>query len=101
MLSSFGKGCALILLWVLLACIYQACIRHNDCLVGTAASNDRKKDSVVRAKKFRAKKFKRRRLRLDTGDLEITKAKDLESQLNDLSIEVIDLKVRQGIPHGY
>ena len=91
MLSSLLKGFALVVFWLACACIYQSYIRHDDCLVGSVASKDRKKSILASQKK----------IQLDLDNLEITEAKDLELQLNELSIEVINLKMRQGIPNGY
>ena len=91
MLSSLLKGFALVVFLLTCACIYQSYVRHDDCLVGSCISKDRKKSTFVRPKK----------IQLDLENLEITEAKDLELQLNELSIEVINLKVRDGIPNGY
>ena len=85
MLSSFWRGVALVVFWVFAACIYQSYLRQDSCLP-LAMPSDRK---VIK------------RLPMLIRDAEESSARELERQINEMSVEVIELKMTQGIPNGY
>lgn len=98
-ISSFWRGVALVVFWVFSACIYQSYIRQESCLP-LAMPSDRK------VKKRKLLKRKRKRLRAIhrlpavVQDAPRSQVQELEQQLNEMSIEVIELKMTQGIPNG-
>lgn len=71
--------------WVFAACIYQSYLRQDSCLP-LAMPSDRK---VIK------------RLPMLIRDVEESNARELERQINEMSVEVIELKMKQGIPNGY
>lgn len=71
--------------WVFAACIYQSYLRQDSCLP-LAMPSDRK---VIK------------RLPMLIRDAEESSARELERQINEMSVEVIELKMTQGIPNGY
>lgn len=88
MLSSVFKGVALVMLWVCGALIYQAVLHGEDYAMPIAESSKRKGKPVL--------------LEIKVMDAELDReAKDLETQLNEMAIEVIELQMTKGIPNGY
>lgn len=85
MLSNFWRGAALVVVWIFGACVYQSYIRQEHCLP-LAMPTDRK---VIK------------QLPLLIEEAEISHAQILEQQVNEMSVEFIELKMTQGIPNGY
>jgi len=85
MLSRSWRGFALVIVWIFAACLYQSYIRQESCLPLAMPS----KRNVIK------------RLPILIEESEEVHAKDLERQINELSIDIIELKMKQGLPNGY
>ena len=85
MLSSFWRGIALVLFWLFAACVYQSYIRQDNCLP-LAMPSKRKSIEL---------------LPIIISEPEGHQARELERELNKMSIDLIEIKMTQGIPHGY
>lgn len=109
MISSFWRGIALVVVWVSCAFVYQS-LFHTYNYQNSAASTieiaPMKSDKrVVRRKRKRKLKRKRKKpylLEVRVRDSEIgVDINKLERDFNQMSVELIELKVSQGIPNGY
>jgi len=87
MLSSLAKGVALIMLWVFGALIYQALL-HGEHYAMPISPKKRKAVPMLLEIKVRDTK-------LDMG------VKELEQQVNQMALDIIELKMKEGIPNGY
>ena len=88
MLSSILKGLALVMIWVFGALLYQAVLHGEDYAMPLPETKKRKGLPVLL-------EIRVRDAELDMG------IKDVESQLNEMAIEVIELQMTRGIPNGY
>jgi hypothetical protein len=87
MLSSHLRGLCLIVFWLFLACVYQSCLREEGCLPSALP-----KDSIVLPRLMKVV--------IEDKSKSVKDLHSLEKQINKMSIEVIDLKLSQGVPHG-
>ena len=87
MLSSHLRGLCLIVFWLLLACVYQSCLREEGCL---PSALPKETSPVPRLMK----------VVIEDKSKRVKDLHSLEKQINKMSIEVIDLKLSQGVPHG-
>ena len=88
MLSSVFKGLALVTVWVFGALLYQAILHGKDYAMSLPETKKRKGLPILM-------EIRVRDAELDMG------VKDVESQLNEMAIEVIELQMTRGIPNGY
>ena len=109
MLGKFWRGVALVVFWVLCAFVYQSLLHTDDYQKSAASTMDtapmKSAKRIVRRKRKLKRKFKRKkpyllevRVRDANTDVDIHQ---MEQQLNQMSVDLIDLKVSQGIPNGY
>lgn len=87
MLSSHLRGVSLIVFWLLLACTYQSCLREEGCL---PLALPKETSAVPRLME----------IVIEDKPKSVKELHNLEKQINKMSIEVIDLKLSQGVPHG-
>ena len=110
MLGNFWRGVALVVFWVLCAFVYQSLLHTDDYKKSVASTMDtapmKSAKRVVRRKRKLKRKLKRTRkkpylLEVRVRDANTVDIHQMEKDLNQMSVDLIDLKISQGIPNGY
>lgn len=101
MLGKFWRGIALVVFWVLCAFVYQSLLHTDDYQKSVASTIESKPmKSAKRKSKRKRKKPYLLEIRVRDADTDVD-VHQMEQQLNQMSVDLIDLKISQGIPNGH
>lgn len=108
MISSFWRGLALVVVWIVCAFIYQSLFHTYNYQKSVASTIEtapmKSAKRVVRRKRKMKRKRKRKKpylleVRVRDSDMGVD-IHQIEKEFNQMSVELIELKISQGIPNG-